>query len=353
MWNALCGVFGQLMRWLYAFIPNYGVAIILFTIVLKIVLFPLAMRQQKGSMAMVRLKPYQDELMKKYGSNKQKYNEELQKLYQREGYNPMSSCLPTLIQMPLIFMMYTIVRRPLTFMAGWSATQVWQTAVREFGTATTEKGVTILDGFSKGVSITAENFNRYESQILSRLKNPPINTRFLGLDLSLVPKDVWKTAAFMILIIPILSGITSFLMSWLSQKKNPAQQAAGQNGGSMKMMMYIMPLFSLYIAFIVPAGLGLYWLTSNALGIGQLFLLNKIYDPKKEEAAVYAKIEAQKRAEKEKKSESARKKQMAVQGKKNKKKGARHPVAPVKPQQEEEKAEAPEQTEGPKEENND
>ncbi len=320
MWNALCGLIGQLMRWLYAFIPNYGVAIILFTIVLKIVLFPLAMRQQKGSMAMVRLKPYQDELMKKYGSNKQKYNEELQKLYQREGYNPMSSCLPTLIQMPLIFMMYTIVRRPLTFMANWSLTEIWQTAVREFGITTTDKGATILDGFAKGVNITAENFNRYESQILSRLKNPPINTRFLGLDLSLVPKEVWKTAAFMILIIPILSGVTSFLMSWLSQKKNPAQQAAGDAGGSMKMMLYIMPLFSLYIAFIVPAGLGLYWLTSNALGIAQLFLLNKIYDPKKEEAAAYAKIEAQKRLEKEKKSESARKKQMAIQGKKKKKK---------------------------------
>lgn len=318
MWNTLCGLFGKVMEWIYHFAPNYGLAIILFTIVLKILLFPFSLKQQKSSMAMVRMKPLQDELQKKYGSNRQKYSEELQKLYEREGYNPMGSCLPTLLQMPVIFIMYTIIRRPLTFMAGWNLTKIWTTAVAKFGTTVVD-GKTILAGMDK-LKITAENFNRYESQILSKLGSAsPLNTKFLGLELSVVPSETWKTV-FWILLIPVLSGATSFLLSWLSQKMNPAQQAAGDQGGNMKLMLYLMPIMSLWIAYTVPAGLGLYWIISNILGIGQLFLLNKIYDPKKVEKEMEEKLLAQKQKEKEKRAEAAAKKAAAVQGKKKKKK---------------------------------
>lgn len=320
MWSTLCSIIGIPMGWIYQFVQNYGVSIVLFTILLKVVLFPFSLKQHKSSLAMVRIKPYQDELMKKYGSNRQKYSEELQKLYQREGYNPMSSCLPMMLQMPLLFMMYTIIRRPLTYMAGWSLTEIWTKAVAEFGTEVTEKGVTILSGMGN-LQITDKNFNNYESQILSHMAEPPLNTHFLGIDLASVPQEVWKTT-FLILLIPILSGVTSFLLSWLSQKMNPAQQAAGDqaNNSSMKIMTYGMPLMSLWIAFSFPAGLGLYWLISNLLGIAQLFLLNALHSPKKLEAEINAKIAADKQKEKEKRAAAAQKKAMAVQGKKKKKK---------------------------------
>lgn len=318
MWNALCTILGTPMGWIYDLVQNYGLSIILFTILLKIVLFPISYKQHKSSLAMVRLRPYQEELMKKYGSNRQRYSEELQKLYQREGYNPMSSCLPMLLQMPLLFMMYTIIRRPLTFMAGWSLTQIWETAVAKIGTTIVD-GKTILDNMGK-LQITAENFNRYESQILSHLGDAaPLNTNFLGLDMAMVPSEVWKTA-FFIVIIPILSGVTSFLLSWLSQKMNPAQQAAAdQPGGNNKMMLYLMPLMSLWIAFTFPAGLGLYWLTSNVLGIAQLYLLNALQSPKKVEEEMRAKLEADKAKEKEKRAAAAAKKAQYTQGKKKKK----------------------------------
>jgi len=320
MWNTLCAIIGTPMGWIYSFVQNYGLSIIIFTVFLKIVLFPISLKQQKNSMAMVRLKPYQDELMRKYGSNRQRYSEELQKLYQREGYNPMSSCLPMLLQMPLLFMMYTIIRRPLTFMAGWSLTDIWTKAVAEFGTTVTDKGVTILDKMGS-LQITAENFNRYESQILSHMEHPPLNTDFLGLNMAQVPQEVWNTSAFLILLIPALSGLTSYLLSYLSQKMSPAQQAAeNAGGGNSKMMTIIMPIMSLWISFTVPAGLGLYWLMSNILGIGQLFLLNKIYDPKKVEAEIQAKIEADKQKEKEKRAAAAAIKAQYAQGKKKKKK---------------------------------
>lgn len=318
MWNALCTILGTPMGWIYDLVQNYGLSIILFTILLKIVLFPISYKQHKSSLAMVRLRPYQEELMKKYGSNRQRYSEELQKLYQREGYNPMSSCLPMLLQMPLLFMMYTIIRRPLTFMAGWSLTQIWETAVAKIGTTIVD-GKTILDNMGK-LQVTAENFNRYESQILSHLGDvAPLNTNFLGLDMAMVPSEVWKTA-FFIVIIPILSGATSFLLSWLSQKMNPAQQAAAdQPGGNNKMMLYLMPLMSLWIAFTFPAGLGLYWLTSNVLGIAQLYLLNALQSPKKVEEEMRAKMEADKAKEKEKRAAAAAKKAQYTQGKKKKK----------------------------------
>ncbi|MBR5783002.1 MAG: YidC/Oxa1 family membrane protein insertase [Clostridia bacterium] len=323
MWNTFCAIIGTPMGWIYGFVQNYGLSIVLFTILLKIVLFPISLKQHKSSMAMVRLRPYQDELMKKYGSNRQRYSEELQKLYQREGYNPMSSCLPMLLQMPLLLMMYTVIRRPLTFMAGWSLTQIWETAVADFGTTVTEKGVTILDNMG-ALQITAENFNRYESQILSRLNDAPLNVDFLGLNLAQVPQEVWNTTAFMILLIPALSGVTSFILSFLSQKMSPMQQASGDNpaAGNSKMMLYLMPIMSLWIAFTVPAGLGLYWLLSNVLGIAQLFVLNAIHNPKKVAAEVQAKIDAEKAKEKEKRAAAAAKKAQFIQGKKKKKQPA-------------------------------
>ncbi len=318
MWNTLCTIIGTPMGWIYDLVQNYGLSIILFTILLKIVLFPISFKQHKSSLAMVRMRPYQDELMKKYGSNRQRYSEELQKLYQREGYNPMSSCLPMLLQMPLLFMMYTVIRRPLTFMAGWSLTEIWETATAKIGTVVSD-GVTILDNMGK-LKITAENFNRYESQILSHLgEAAPLNTKFLGLDMALVPSEVWKTT-FLIILIPALSGLTSYLLSFLSQKLNPAQQAAAdQPGGNGKMMLYLMPLMSLWIAFTFPAGLGLYWLVSNVLGIAQLYLLDALASPKKVEAEMRAKIEADKAKEKEKRAAAAAKKAQYAQGKKKKK----------------------------------
>lgn len=309
-WRALTSPFGQIMYWLYEFVGNYGVAIILFTLVTKILLFPLAIKQQKNSLNMVRMRPLQEELMKKYGGNQQRYSEELQKLYQREGYSPFSSCLPMLLQMPLLMLLYTIVRRPLTFMAGMSSSEIWQ-QVQRLGTAVAGKAGTFTVG--SAAEVTADNFNRFELQIMHAMENSPVSTTFLGMDLGVTP-----TLTSIMVIIPILAGATAFLYSFLSQKANPAQQPAEQ-GGSMKMMLYLMPLMSLWIAFTVPAGLAIYWITSNILGIGQMYLLNFMYNPKKVEAEVRERMLKEKQRAKEKKSAAARKKAEALAGKKKKK----------------------------------
>ncbi len=311
IWRALTSPFGQIMYWLYDFVGNYGVAIILFTIVTKVLLIPLAIKQQKNSLNMIRLRPMQEEIMKKYGSNQQRYSEELQKLYQREGYSPFSSCLPLLIQMPLLMLLYTIVRRPLTFMAGMTGAEIWENVTR-YGTAVADKvGTFMIDK----AQITAENFNRYELQILQAMEKKPVNTTFLGLDMGVTP-----SLTSLMVIIPILAGGTALLYSILSQKLNPATAGQEQAGGmNTKMMTYMMPLMSLWIAFTVPAGLGLYWTVSNILGIGQMYLMNMMFSPKKVEAEVKEKMALEKQKAKERKTASARKKAEALAGKKKKK----------------------------------
>lgn len=311
IWRALTSPFGQIMYWLYEFVGNYGVAIILFTIVTKVLLIPLAIKQQKNSLNMIRLRPMQEEIMKKYGSNQQRYSEELQKLYQREGYSPFSSCLPLFIQMPLLMLLYTIVRRPLTFMAGMTGAEIWGNVLK-YGTAVADKaGTYMIDK----VQITAENFNRFELQILQAMENKPVNTGFLGLDMGLNP-----SLTSIMVIIPILAGGTALLYSILSQKLNPATAGQEQAGGmNTKLMTYMMPLMSLWIAFTVPAGLGLYWTISNVLGIGQMYLMNMMFSPKKVEQEVREKMALEKQKAKERKTASARKKAEALAGKKKKK----------------------------------
>ena len=295
IWQLIVWPFGKVMEFCYLITKNYGLSILLFTFFTKIVLFPLALKQQKSTLNMVKLKPYQDELAKKYGNNRQKYSEELNKLYQREGISPMAGCLPTFIQLPLIMLMYTIIKRPLTYMAGWDLAKIGEVAAKHFG----EAGV-----FAK---MNANNFHQYELQLIRVLDHDPVGMNFLGFNLNGTPNEKFWS---LLLIIPILSGVTAFLVSFVSQKLNPTMQQNDQ-GGSMKMMMYLMPLMSVWFAYVLPAGLGFYWVISNIFAIGQTYLVNKIMDPKKAQKELEEKMAAEKAALKAKRAESARKKAQA------------------------------------------
>ena len=321
IWSYLVIPFGYIMRFCYGLFNSYGVALFLYALITRIVLLPLSIHQQKTQLNMLRLKPYQDELMKKYGGNKQKYQEELMNLYQREGYSPMSSCLPTFIQLPVIMLIYTIVRRPLTYLVGWKLTEFGQ-YVRPI--------IDNIDKYPAFKGMTMENFTRYELQLFAKLAQDgneavtAINTKFLGLfDLTAKPSDVFHGGAdWWLLLIPVLAGVTAFLTGWLSQKFSPAMQNADpQSASSTKMMSIFMPLISVWFSYSYVAALGLYWIASNIVAIGQVFLLNKILDPKKVLAEVEDKIRREKEAEKEKKRLAAEKRAQSV-NKNSKKKRA-------------------------------
>lgn len=312
---------------------NYGLALCFYALITKLVLFPLMMKQQKNQLNMVRMRPHMAALQKRYGDNKVKYNEELQKLYQREGYNPMSSCLPMLIQLPLIFIIYSIVRRPLTYGAGLSPAEIFKKAVeaKEALEAAGEKIsetlgnaiVAVQETITKGAADYSAITNVEDQVFNAASKAEGVSTdlsggTFFGLfSLSDIPSEVMGWT----LLIPIIAGLTGFLLSWLSQKTSAmTQDPAMQGGCSGKTMMYVMPLITVFFCFSVNGALGLYWIMGNILGIAQHFILHKMYDPAKvlaEEEEKIAKARDQKRA---KRSAAAAKKAAAIEATQKKKK---------------------------------
>ncbi len=317
-WSYLIVPFAWLMQFCMNLVNNYALAMILYALITKIIIFPFAVKQQKSSMKMVRLKPYQDALAQKYGSNKERYSMELQKLYQREGYNPMSSCLPMLVQLPLIFLIYSIVRHPITYvhfgeLFTVNTAQSIFDKVQAFGIDKfPEKIAAVFEKIAAGeMKVTA--ISNYELQIYDKMSdvfNISGDKLFGFIPLSGTPStQFWSW----MLLIPILSGVTSFLLSWLSQKFSPMQQAQDASGaGSNKMMMYLMPIMSVYFCYTLNCALGLYWIIGNVLGIAQLFVLNKIYDPKKVLAEVEEKMEKEKTKKREKRNAAAAKKAAAI-----------------------------------------
>ena len=290
---------GWIMWLLYTIIPNYGICLILFTVMVRAILFPLSIKQQKSSAKMSVFQPNIAEFQKKYANNKEKQQEEMMKLYQDHGYNPMSGCLPLLIQFPILFGIIDVVYNPLKHILRIPSDVITQ--------------------LTDIVSQHMEMFNPSQAQlqIVSAIQNPDnlswfssISTEYVdkianfdyslfGLNLGIVP----EMSLNWMLLVPILSGVTSFLVSYISMKTNPSMETNQQSGCMMKGMMYGMPLFSVWIAFTVPVGVGIYWIVSNVLAGAQSIILNKMYSPSRYKAEYEQKmqeVEEQKRLEREK-----------------------------------------------------
>ncbi len=312
MFNAIMRIFGYPFGWLmwamYQLVSNYGVALLLFTIVVKLLLFPLAVKQQKSTVKMQLFQPKVQEIQNKYKNNPTKMNEELSALYAKENYSPMSGCWPTLIQFPVIFGLLDVVYRPLTHLLRFSDETI--SAMTEI----TKNLGGAMSGYAPQISIyqhAMANPAAYSSvgaDVLAKLETLDMN--FLGMDLGMTPNLPWKGGWNLLIIIPILSGITALLTSIITTRQNPN---AGAGGAGMKVMMYFMPLMSLYFTFLVPAGVGIYWTMSNIFSCLQILMLNKIYNPKeiaekiKQEEEARAKREREERIEAKKRAKEAMK----------------------------------------------
>lgn len=268
--------FGIILMMIYNLVQSYGLAVILFALLAQILLLPLGYKSKKGMRKMTAVQGRMQELQKKYANNKVKLNEEMQKLYEKEHINPMSGCLPTLIQMPILFGLYYAVQKPLTFMMGLSETDIGTLATKVGVEMTTTNANVIQLQISQALNQFVDAGGRFVSEITNLSPDVasylvPINFNFLGLDLSVTPQFSQPS---IIWVIPILSGLTAFLSSFVMQKMqgNTVQ-------GQMKTMMYLMPLMSVYFGFIFPASIGLYWVTRNVLTMAQeaglTTLLNK------------------------------------------------------------------------------
>lgn len=288
---------GWIMWLLYSVIQNYGIVLIIFTVLVKALMFPLSVKQQKATAKMSVFQPKIQEIQKKYEKNKEKQQEELMKLYETHGYNPMSGCLPMLLPLIILFGLIDVIYRPLTHILHISSDVIAKATEILSQNGITSTGRPELDILS---NITKFDFSELGADVVSKIQN--FDYSLFGIDLSVVPTWAWNW----FLLIPILSGVTAFLVSMVSMRMNPAanQQASGM--GAMKIMMYVMPLFSVWIAFSVPVGVGFYWILSNVLSGVQSVILYKLYSPEKYKKEFEEKMQAE--AEKKKLERAQRKK---------------------------------------------
>ena len=250
--------FGTILKFFYDISGNYGVAIILFTLTVNIILLPLTWKQQKSTTKMQSIQPELQRIQQKYKNDKEKLNMETMKLYQDNNINPMGGCLPLLIQLPIIFILYQIVYKPLTYMLQMAP-----------------------DAIEKLKDV--HNFHDYSAEIKIAAMDPNINIdfNFLGLNLSDTPSFnhfhwLW--------LIPLLAGATTYALSWLTNRQAELRKTEEQRkkdaenptANSMQTMTKIMPLITVWFAFSFPAGIGFYWIMNNIFKMVQQIAVNKI-----------------------------------------------------------------------------
>lgn len=295
---------GWIMYLCYSVAKNYGIALIMFTVLTKLVLLPLAIKQQKGMVKMAMFRPKLEEIQKKYQKNPTKMNEELNALYAEEGYNPMAGCLPTLIQMPILLGLINVIYYPLTHILRLpgevisQTIEIARTVLGEAGMNSYSAEMSVINAVSRDPGA----FSQVGDQVVSQIQS--FDFTFFGLDMAATP-----TFAFnLLLLVPVLSGLSSFVMARISMKMNSATTGeTGAAAATNTMMMLMMPLMSTWIAFKVPAGVGIYWLLSNLLMIIQQKALYKYYNPAEMAAKVKAEMELKKEAERKEKIENKKK----------------------------------------------
>jgi YidC/Oxa1 family membrane protein insertase len=275
IFNFIGNVFGYIMWLFYSLTQNYGLALILFTIALKVILFPLSIKQQKSMAANARMAAKQRELQKLYGNDKQKLSEETAKLYEKEGVNPMGGCLTSFLPLFLMLGVYYVVINPLQNVLHIAVSKVNE------ATAMLQQIPGIGGNFSYyGEIEIVKNFGHFQDYLtmfdsadLSKIGFFSHGFQFFGLDLLRTPKG----SGFMdfLWLIPVLCLLSSWVTAFLQQKITGNQM---QGAGCMKWMLFLMPLVSAWFAYTVPAAVGLYWIVSTVVTFLQTLVLNHFYN---------------------------------------------------------------------------
>jgi len=370
MFSLFATPLGFLMKGCYKLVGNYAIALLIFTIITRLIMLPLSIKQQKSTARMSLIQPELEKLKKKYGKNQEKLNEETMALYQKHGVNPMASCLPLLITMLILFSMLPVIYGPMTYVSDLDKDLVNEsnTAISALATVSTDlknndttmeellknndndwdkvKKV-IVNEDDKNYKASYKLFNdsdskwnkikeiftkhpdidkfitndKYVSQSLvisrpelttfdfvdkkkideygtdfSDILDPKVkeyaenfNYEIFGLSLGAIP-----TFKSLLLLIPLISFLLQIAVTLVSNYYNKKNNPNAKVGKGMKVMLLLMPLFSLYISFSFPAGLGLYWIYSSIIALIQTIFLNKIYNPQHIRELVEADMEKNK-----------------------------------------------------------
>ena len=339
MISFFANLFGYVLNFLYEIVGNFGLAIILFSILVKLLMLPISIKQQKTMKKSQKINEEMKQIQFKYKNDQEKLNQEVMSLYKREKMSPFSGCFSAIIQIVLLFSVFYLVRSPLTYMRkiDTGVIEKLETVVQEEGNSSNYKEIAVINYINKlknKNSIDEENIEKSQEQENEAIQNESdelsennvdslgedsenltetqdesfdannyidqayVNMDFLGIDLSKVPTEDLKDIK--VLIIPALYVISSFISIRLStntMKKKEENVANVKNeneernqdsydamADANKSMSWIMPIMSISIACIAPLGLALYWLINNILMILERFVLKKFINDNNEEA---------------------------------------------------------------------
>ncbi len=299
--------FGWIMEKCYALVEamggfgGYALALLLFTVVCQIILFPFGIKQQKNSLKQASLRPKENVIRRRYNgrtdrASQMKMNEEIQTLYQEEHFSPFAGCLPLLIQLPLIFALFAVIREPLTYITG-----IDTNSVQRITNFILNSGIALPQNFSQIDLVRELNAN---PEILNSIKDmgfiakDAIIPNFMigSFDLSLAP-NAFSGIFHLHMLVPVFTFLSSYFGQKLTRKYT-YQAPSAESGSSMKLMNVMMPLLSAYFAYIWFAAMGVYWIFRSVLSFVQQILLSKMYpipklteeEMKAEEKAYQAKL---------------------------------------------------------------
>ena len=286
----LGGPLGYVMEFIYKFlVSDYGLSLVLFTVLLRVLMFPLRVKQQKSTARMAAYQPMIQEIQKKYAKDQKRQQEELMRLQQEYGYSPTAGCLPMLINFLVLFGIIEVVYRPLTYILHIPAdvinpiADILQVSANSY---------TLQSNIISAVVSGNQEVMTALGQYLPAVKDFHVTWG----SLNLVAMPTISLAGWMTLIFPILSIVTMVASQLIIQK------TSGQElQGSMKYMPWIMSAMFIFIGFTVPVGFSLYYTVSNLLMVIESLVAKKIYDPEKMKAQLAAEIEEKRKAKKAKK----------------------------------------------------
>ena len=332
MFAGIANLFGIVLNFLYNLVQNYGLAIILFSILLKLIMLPISIKQQRTMKKTAALQDEINKLKVKYQNNPEELSKETMQLYKREKVSPLSGCLGTILTLLIFLSVFYLVSQPITYMKKTANLPYYsEERIKELDKTENEikdneiieQGNNVLTNEITGITdnnnnITVKEYylnklkeddvkisNYTEIQIIEKYGDEDdrvsLNMNFLGLNLSLVPMQ--NISDVKVLIIPILYVITTFANIIITTRMNKTKQQLekekkqkedkkeGEEENQVedmqqmtKSMNYMMPIMSIAIAIIAPLGLSLYWFISNLLQLGERLII-KVLDKKEEEEA--------------------------------------------------------------------
>ena len=297
--NLITVPFGWLLGQLYNLFQNYGVAMIVFGILVQLIMLPIKAKSKKSMMKMSRVQPMIQDIQKRYANDTQKQNEMLQKLYQEEGISMGGGCLWSMVPLFILIPLFTVIREPLTYILGETA-EVSAQIIDVIKTAAPEM-FNLKNSYYDQVS-AAQAIPQFAEQLRAAIPGisgttlAGVNFNFLGINLGMIPQFnifsstwAWDWAHIGAFLIPLLSAGSQVLSMWISQKTNDSvltnekgiqdkemAKKSSQNQ-STQTMMYMMPLMSLWIGFTVSASLSLYWFVGGIVGMLSDAIMTKHY----------------------------------------------------------------------------